>query len=82
MGVGLLLVLAAGAGAIALGDPLLTSRTIDVYVPVVGAIHLGSVMLFDLGIFTLVLGAMILILVAIAHQSRRARHAGPGPGGA
>jgi multicomponent K+:H+ antiporter subunit A len=34
--------------------------------------HLSTVLLFDLGVFFLVIGAAVLILVALAHQSRRA----------
>ena len=32
-------------------------------------------MMFDLGVFCLVLGSTLLILVALAHQSIRARRA-------
>jgi multicomponent K+:H+ antiporter subunit A len=41
---------------------------------VLGDIHLSTVLLFDLGVYLLVVGATLLILVALAHQSlRRAR---------
>ncbi len=36
-----------------------------------GAIHLSSVLLFDLGVYLLVIGATVLMLVALAHQSLR-----------
>jgi multicomponent K+:H+ antiporter subunit A len=36
-----------------------------------GDIHLSSVLLFDLGVFMLVFGATLLMLVALAHQSLR-----------
>ena len=39
--------------------------------------HLSTVLLFDLGVFLLVVGATVLILVALAHQSRRG-HRRPG----
>jgi multicomponent K+:H+ antiporter subunit A len=44
-----------------------------VSIPVVGELHAGSTMPFDLGVYCLVLGATLLILVALAHQSIRAR---------
>lgn len=39
--------------------------------PVLGAIHLPSAFVFDLGVFSLVLGATLLMLIALAHQSLR-----------
>jgi multicomponent K+:H+ antiporter subunit A len=39
-----------------------------------GEIHLSSVLVFDLGVYMVVVGGTVLMLVAIAHQSlRRAR---------
>jgi multicomponent K+:H+ antiporter subunit C len=43
--------------------------------PLIGELHLSSVLLFDLGVYMLVVGATVLMLVAIAHQSLRARTA-------
>jgi multicomponent K+:H+ antiporter subunit A len=37
----------------------------------VGHVHLSTVLLFDLGVYTLVVGATLLILVALAHQGLR-----------
>ena len=45
--------------------------------PLLGEVHVGSAMFFDLGVFCVVLGSTLLILVALAHQSIRAhRHTG------
>jgi multicomponent K+:H+ antiporter subunit A len=42
---------------------------------VLGPIHLSSVLLFDLGVYMLVIGATLLMLVVLAHQSLRSpRH--------
>jgi multicomponent K+:H+ antiporter subunit A len=71
--VGLLLAVATGAGALTWGYPFLTSHTAHFTLPVFGAIHLHSAMFFDLGIFAVVVGATMLILTAIAHQSLRSR---------
>ncbi|MNL84566.1 putative monovalent cation/H+ antiporter subunit A [compost metagenome] len=37
---------------------------------------LASALLFDLGVFSLVVGATVLILIALAHQSVRSPKAG------
>jgi multicomponent K+:H+ antiporter subunit A len=69
---GFLLALATGAGAFLAGHPLLTSHTWHLVLPVLGEIHLPSATFFDLGVFSLVVGSTLFILVAIAHQSVRA----------
>ena len=68
---GLLTALATGAGAIAMGYPFLTTHTAHVTLPVLGELHVPSAMFFDIGVFALVLGATLLILTALAHQSIR-----------
>jgi len=71
IGVGLLL--AAGVGIIAwiFAHPFLTSNAAHIALPVVGELHLPSAFVFDLGVFSLVVGATTLILIALAHQSVR-----------
>jgi len=68
---GLLLALATGGGAVALGFPFMTTHTAHVTVPLLGELHIPSAMFFDTGVFALVLGATMLILTALAHQSIR-----------
>ncbi|HZH06422.1 MAG TPA: monovalent cation/H+ antiporter subunit A, partial [Lautropia sp.] len=70
---GLLLAVVTGSGALAFGHPFLTSHTAHFLLPVFGEVHLPSAMFFDLGIFAVVVGATMLILTAIAHQSLRSR---------
>jgi multicomponent K+:H+ antiporter subunit A len=53
------------------GLPFLTARAGDLHLPLVGDIHLSSVLLFDLGVYLLVIGATVLMLVSLAHQSMR-----------
>jgi multicomponent K+:H+ antiporter subunit A len=71
IGVGLLAAATAGLGAWALSLPFLSALDTHVHVPALGDIHLSSVLLFDLGVYLLVVGATLLILVALAHQSLR-----------
>jgi multicomponent K+:H+ antiporter subunit A len=72
---GLLAAVAAGLCAWLAGQPFLTALSTDVHVPLLGELHLSSVLLFDLGVYMLVVGAAILMLIALAHQSLRSpRH--------
>jgi multicomponent K+:H+ antiporter subunit A len=76
---GLLLAVATGAGPWIAGRVFLTSRTIDVELPLIGPLHLSSTLLFDIGVYLLVVGATILMLVALAHQSLRSHRVAAGP---
>lgn len=69
--VGLSLVLLTGLGSLLFGYPFLTTHTAHFELPLLGAMHLPSAMFFDLGVFSVVLGATLLILTALAHQSIR-----------
>jgi multicomponent K+:H+ antiporter subunit A len=71
IGVGLLAATGAGLSAWWLELPFLTALATHFHLPFVGDIHVSSVLLFDLGVYLLVVGATLLILVALAHQSLR-----------
>jgi multicomponent K+:H+ antiporter subunit A len=71
IGVGLLLALLTGMGAWVFGYPFLTSYFTYALVPMIGKIPLATALLFDFGVFALVVGATVLILIALAHQSTR-----------
>jgi len=68
---GLLLSAATGAGAWLFGHPFLTSHVAHFTLPGLGEVHLPSAIFFDLGVFALVVGATVLVLIALAHQSLR-----------
>ncbi|NMG43112.1 monovalent cation/H+ antiporter subunit A [Aromatoleum toluvorans] len=68
---GLLAAAVAGIGAALAGAPFLTSKAWHGELPWIGELHLSSVLVFDLGVYMLVVGATVLMLVAIAHQSLR-----------
>jgi multicomponent K+:H+ antiporter subunit A len=76
IGFGLLTAAVTGLGAVVVGYPFLTSHTAHFYLPLLGEIHLPSATFFDLGVFAVVVGATLLILTALAHQSIR-RHRTP-----
>src|SRR5690606_9658568 len=68
IGVGLLLAVGTGLGALPFGYPFLTSWFEYADLPLFGRVPLASAVLFDLGVFCLVVGATTLMLVALAHQ--------------
>jgi multicomponent K+:H+ antiporter subunit A len=68
---GLLAAGTAGILAWLAAKPFLTALTIDVHLPLIGDLHLSSALLFDLGVYMLVIGSVVLMLVALAHQSLR-----------
>ena len=71
MGAGLLTAVTTGIGSWVLGYPFLTSHFRYIEVPLIGKVPAASALLFDLGVFMLVVGSTVLILVALAHQSIR-----------
>ncbi|HEX5420821.1 MAG TPA: hydrogen gas-evolving membrane-bound hydrogenase subunit E, partial [Gammaproteobacteria bacterium] len=68
---GLLAATAAGASAWLASRPFLTSLAAEVHLPLLGALHISTVLLFDIGVYMLVIGATLLILAVLAHQSLR-----------
>ncbi|OON59219.1 monovalent cation/H+ antiporter subunit A [Massilia sp. KIM] len=77
---GLLTACGTGLGAWLAGYPFLTSHTAHLALPLLGEVHLPSAFLFDLGVFLVVVGSTMLILVALAHQSLRSHRIPPGAG--
>ncbi|MBO1074590.1 monovalent cation/H+ antiporter subunit A [Roseomonas marmotae] len=77
MGTGLLLAAGTGTAAIAFGQPFLTSYFAYADLGLLGKLPLASAVLFDLGVFALVFGATVLMLIAIAHQSVRSQRTAP-----
>ena len=57
MGTGLALAGATGAGSWLFGHPFLTSHIVHARLPLLGEVHLPSAFFFDLGVFSLVVGA-------------------------
>lgn len=71
IGMGLLCASATGAGAFLFGYPFLTTFFQYVEIPYVAKMPTASALLFDFGVFLLVVGATVLVLIALAHQSIR-----------
>jgi multicomponent K+:H+ antiporter subunit A len=71
IGIGLLIAAATGIGSWFFGYPFLTSHARYIELPLVGRMPFATALVFDVGVYLLVVGATVLILVAIAHQSLR-----------
>ncbi len=71
MGIGLLIAGLTGISAFAFGYPFLSSTAQYIEMPFVGEVPASTAMAFDLGVYALVVGATVLMLIAIAHQSLR-----------
>jgi multicomponent K+:H+ antiporter subunit A len=87
MGTGLLCASLTGLVAWLFGYPFLTTHTAHLHLPVLGDVHVASALFFDIGVYTVVVGATLLILTALAHQSVRSHRPTslpkplPAPGG-
>ena len=71
IGLSLLLAAMTGMASWLYGYPFLTSHSQYVEVPLIGAVPAATALFFDLGVFGLVVGATVLMLIALAHQSVR-----------
>jgi multicomponent K+:H+ antiporter subunit A len=75
IGAGLLTAATAGMGAWLASRSFLSSLEWHASLPLLGELHLSSTLLFDVGVYLLVIGATTLMLIALAHQSLRSpRH--------
>ncbi|WP_051532396.1 monovalent cation/H+ antiporter subunit A [Brackiella oedipodis] len=71
LAVGLLLAVFAGVLPWFAGQPFFTALSWNPELPIIGELHLSTVLIFDAGVFSLVVGCTTYILVSIAHQSLR-----------
>jgi multicomponent K+:H+ antiporter subunit A len=77
IGFGLLLAAGTGSASWLFGHPFLTTYFAYAEVLFIGAVPMASALLFDIGVFTLVVGATVLMLIALAHQSVRGHRTAP-----
>ncbi|MFA7623462.1 MAG: monovalent cation/H+ antiporter subunit A [Pusillimonas sp.] len=73
LGLGALIAGGAAISAWWVARPFLAAFKVDLALPLVGSLKLSSVLIFDIGVYMLVIGSTVLILVALAHQSLRFR---------
>jgi multicomponent Na+:H+ antiporter subunit B len=65
---GLLFATAAGIIAILAGRPFLTGLWTYVDVPGFGEVHLGTALIFDIGVFLVVVGVTMLIVLTLSEE--------------
>jgi len=65
IGAGLLFAIGTGLVAVSLGYPFLTSAFTYLKWPIVGKFEVASAMVFDLGVFLVVVGSTVMILVEL-----------------
>lgn len=62
---GLAFAYGAGILALLLGRPFLTGLWVDLHIPVLGHLHLGSTLLFDIGVMLVVVGTVVLMVFSV-----------------
>lgn len=65
LGAGLACAYSAGVLALVMGEPFLTSLWVDLHLPVLGDLHLGSTLLFDIGVMLVVIGTVLLMVFSV-----------------
>lgn len=68
LGVGLALALASGAFGAFAGDAFFTSEWWTLSLPVLGEVKLGSPFLFDIGVYLVVIGASLTMVLSLAQE--------------
>ncbi|MEZ4598241.1 MAG: Na+/H+ antiporter subunit B [Syntrophotaleaceae bacterium] len=66
VGLGLLVVIGSGLAGYFDGDPFLTARWVEIFEP--APFKLGTPLLFDIGIFLVVLGAVLAMMIALGEE--------------
>lgn len=68
MSLGLIFALVSGLFGILKGAPFMESQWTVFNLPILGELHLGTPVLFDLGVYFVVFGCMILIIFGIIEE--------------
>ena len=70
IGVGLMISVVTGLVPIALGDQLLESDLIPFTLPIIGDVKLATSVIFDLGVYLLVVGVVLLVISELGAEFR------------
>ena len=65
LGVGLACAYGTGVFALLMGEPFLTSLWVHLHLPVLGELHLGTTLLFDIGVMLVVIGTVLLMVFSV-----------------
>jgi multicomponent Na+:H+ antiporter subunit B len=67
-GAGMLVAGGSGMAAVAAGAPFMAGRWVEVAVPTVGRLYLGTPVLFDVGVYLVVVGATLTVILSLAEE--------------
>ncbi|MFO7857532.1 MAG: Na+/H+ antiporter subunit B [Ectothiorhodospiraceae bacterium] len=79
LGVGLFAATLSGLPAVFWGDPLFTALWWPVELPLLGELKLSTPLLFDIGVYLVVLGSVMTIVLALAEAEEGAEDQQRGP---
>jgi multicomponent Na+:H+ antiporter subunit B len=68
IGLGLLTSLLSGLIPLVVGEPFLTGLWVELRLPGLGTGHVGTPLLFDVGVYLVVIGITTLIILAVAEH--------------
>ena len=68
IGAGLLLALGSGMWALFLGQPFLTEQWALLHLPALGEVEIGTPLIFDVGVYMVVLGVTLMIVLSLAEE--------------
>lgn len=68
LGLGLFISLVSALVAPLMGGTVFEAKWVDVTLPVVGETHIGTPLLFDIGVYLVVIGAVLTIVLTLAEE--------------
>lgn len=69
LGAGLALAATTGLASLVLGEPFQSSAILEWHVPLLGEIHLVTVLFFDIGVYLIVVGLVLALLTILGAHS-------------
>jgi len=66
--VGVLLAVGTATTSLLLGQPFLTGHHVEVTLPFIGELELGSALIFDIGVYLTVIGTTLTIITSISRD--------------
>jgi len=68
VGIGLLLALGSGAWALLLGQPFMAEQWATLHLPALGETEIGTPLIFDIGVYLVVLGVTLMMILTLAEE--------------
>lgn len=68
---GLLVAIGSGAGGLSAGEPFMTGAWLPWELPILGGLHLGTPFLFDIGVFLVAAGTLLLSMTTLEEHRER-----------